>query len=921
LSERLWIFSKDEEFLTTLGARKGAPFYDAIHTEQINKENNFDFSVPADHEDSQHVVEENLVAFKDEDGAFQLFEMKEPETEHGEELRKSVFCQHVSLTELNDEIIEDIRPTDVTAHFALTEALNGTRWQVGTVDDLGTNSTNFYYESVMSAIQKILNTWGGEIRYRVEITGNAITARYIDILARRGADTGKRFVYSKDLVNVRRTVISTGVKTALYGRGKGEETGDGFGRRITFADVEWLVANGDPVDKPLGQEWVGDSDALSQFGRPNTDGTKRHREGKFEDSEETDAATLLQSTWDDLQKRKEPLTAYEMSVIDLEQDGREHEAVRLGDTSTAIDKKFVPELRVQARIVEIKRNLLEKRKTKVVLGNFLPLFTDDDTAERIEAKLNQKTGEWDDKYKPGNPLDTSWLDGIIDVLNNEVRSTGGYVYVTDTEGLVVYDKPKDQSPTKALRLKGGILAISNSKDVNGDFIYRTFGDGDGFVADELTSGKVKTSLVQIGVDSTFETDYDPSTKETPSGAQAKADQAETDAKSYTESWSEKKKVASTTAPSDTSVIWIDTSVTPNVPRYHNGTSWEKLSPTAAAEIGAETPSGAQSKVDTADSALRNDLSTGTQSVATSGLSGAIDVATNAIQQNSNFYWDSTGFYAIDPNDANKIVRITAGGVGVSDDGGQTFETSMTGQGVVAESILAGIIKGVEVIGSIFETVAGANGEKVRLEAGTFLSELFGGTGGERVKINSAYVESADLDETGNPDPYGGIVTVRPKSFLVKSDYYDVGAERSVEVVSNKVIFSYGGNPKATLAYWGTYLDFENIMARFLAGIYTEDWVYPSLQNGWINYGGSFSQVAYKKDPMGFVHIKGMVRSGTIGSACFTLPSGYIPSEQMTRVTNCDTGMARVDVFRDGQVYIQSGSQTWTSVELHPFYVG
>ena len=40
----------------------------------------------------------------------------------------------------------------------------------------------------------------------------------------------------------------------------------GYGRRITFADVEWSKANGDPLDKPKGQEWLEDPDATKQLG-------------------------------------------------------------------------------------------------------------------------------------------------------------------------------------------------------------------------------------------------------------------------------------------------------------------------------------------------------------------------------------------------------------------------------------------------------------------------------------------------------------------------------------------------------------------------------------------------------------------------------------------------------------------------------
>jgi len=78
---------------------------------------------------------------------------------------------------------------------------------VGIVDDLGINSVNFYHISAKEAVQKVAETWQGEIRTRVEVVGNKIVGRYVDLLARRGHDLGKRFIYTKDLISITKTVI------------------------------------------------------------------------------------------------------------------------------------------------------------------------------------------------------------------------------------------------------------------------------------------------------------------------------------------------------------------------------------------------------------------------------------------------------------------------------------------------------------------------------------------------------------------------------------------------------------------------------------------------------------------------------------------------------------------------------------------
>ena len=391
----LYIFNQDEELQTILKPDGPCPYREATHIEQVNKDHTFSFWVPADQSDSQHVKEENLVAFKDGDGDIRLFVIKELDEIHEDVLYKGAFCVAAWMDELGDEPLTDIRPQDKTAAQALTSALTNTRWQVGNVASLGLNSTNFYYESVKSAIEKILNTWGGEIKDRITVVNGVITGRYIDILARRGADTGKRFEITKDIQSLKRTVLSY-PKTALYGRGKGEQSGDGYGRRITFADVEWSVANGDPVDKPAGQEWVGDATALATYGRKNTNGTRRHRYGFFDSSEEEKPEQLLADTWKELRSKKHPLVSYSLKVIDLEKvTGFEHEKVRLGDTVFCIDRLFATPVLIEGRVIEIKRYRHESERTEVVIGNFIPLFTNSKRLDKIEAKLNDKSGIWD----------------------------------------------------------------------------------------------------------------------------------------------------------------------------------------------------------------------------------------------------------------------------------------------------------------------------------------------------------------------------------------------------------------------------------------------------------------------------------------------------------------------------------------------
>ena len=53
---------------------------------------------------------------------------------------------------------------------------------------------------------------------------------------------------------------------------------------------------------------------------------------------------------------------------------------------------------------------------------------------------------------------------------------------------------------------------------------------------------------------------------------------------------------------------------------------------------------------------------------------------------------------------------------------------------------------------------------------------------------------------------------------------------------------------------------------------------PAFENNWVNFNAPTNETAgFLKDPFGFVHLKGLVKSGTVGTVIFTLPAGYRPS--------------------------------------------
>lgn len=101
------------------------------------------------------------------------------------------------------------------------------------------------------------------------------------------------------------------------------------------------------------------------------------------------------------------------------------------------------------------------------------------------------------------------------------------------------------------------------------------------------------------------------------------------------------------------------------------------------------------------------------------------------------------------------------------------------------------------------------------------------------------------------------------------------------------------------------------------------WVAPAMQNAWVNFGSTYTTAAYRRDG-NRVTLKGLIKSGVINSAAFTLPAGYRPAQDMhfpahsagettgaasagTAHTHSVPDQGGVNVFTDGRVVPRTGS--------------
>lgn len=275
--------------------------------------------------------------------------------------------------------IEDKRPNNVTASQAMTYALAGSQWTLGTVNISGNVTTNFYYITNLEAIQKVVGLMGGEVYFYITITGNEISGRFMDYVFRQGNDTSKVFADASNLLTVTKKQQSDSIYTAILPRGKGEQVSsgsdgspDGYGRRIDISGVTWSKSSGNPLDKPTGSKILEDPDATSKYGHIN--GSARLYLKTFDEIE--DPNILIQQAYQTLMSINHPLVEYSATVAKVGN-------LSLGDTVLIMHSER--DLSYKTRVFEVKYDLLNPENTELSLGDNL-------SSNSITSQINQLSG-------------------------------------------------------------------------------------------------------------------------------------------------------------------------------------------------------------------------------------------------------------------------------------------------------------------------------------------------------------------------------------------------------------------------------------------------------------------------------------------------------------------------------------------------
>ena len=468
---KVFLFNNDEKLIGTVSPLEG------IQNEEINKIQTIECTVVY----SELIEKASYIGHKDysDNRIFHLYKIDHVTKTSTTDVK--IVGVHTFFDDMeSDGYVKDFRPTNRELAGVLTTILDGSRWQLGTVNIQRRYTGNFYYVTRKEAISKLIEATQIEIKPRLEFSRGKITGRYLDVFTRLGARNGKVFVHGRDLLTVSEKKSQGAIYTAVVGRGKGEETDTGgYGRRISFKDVEWRRTSGQPVDKPVGQEYVEIPAMTKLYGFEK--GTKpRIKIVEFQD--ETDKEKLLRLSYEWLEKNSRMQVEYSAKVLNVGN-------LELGDTVGIFNPKLG--IKYETRVFKVKRNLVDNKLTEFGIGDKV---TTSPFSRTIELAKEMKNFQDDTVY---------WLDKIRERLSDKLINEDGYNYdlKADNEykvpaGFYSFDKPIDQNPTKVVYMGAGKIAIANSKKPTGEWNWKTFLDGTGATLDLINTGVLRAGRIQ-----------------------------------------------------------------------------------------------------------------------------------------------------------------------------------------------------------------------------------------------------------------------------------------------------------------------------------------------------------------------------------------------------------------------------------------
>ncbi len=340
----VYVFDRDKKIREILSADQ---VIEIIHDES-------NYSIHAEIDGNIALEPGEHIGFRCVDDRFRIFTVDSAAHDDDHNVM-DVTATDAIVSELQEIILEEKQQLDVQLHDAIRELLPAEWTITGTQPD-NSEKTRAYYTSAWQMLRTFEQLYSWRIIVYYTFASGQISGKVIETMPDEGVFRGRILNSRKDAGKVYVTKKGKPI-TRLIGLGPAQGSRD-VQTNMTFAKEEWYADRGDPVDKPAGQTWVEDPEAVAKYGLHTS--TVSITDAK-------DEADLLKKTWAELQRLKEPAVTAEAVVADVEMiPGHEHQMIRLGDK---IAIRLTNGTWTAARVIAIKRYYVKKWLTKITIGD------------------------------------------------------------------------------------------------------------------------------------------------------------------------------------------------------------------------------------------------------------------------------------------------------------------------------------------------------------------------------------------------------------------------------------------------------------------------------------------------------------------------------------------------------------------------
>ncbi|MED2146921.1 phage tail spike protein [Bacillus thuringiensis] len=346
---------------------------DKRHWEIKNNIDTLEFKVFDNTTYAATLMQQNLVLKEVRDGRIVPYIITEVEKDPND---RSVIT-YASGAWINLAKDDYIRPQKIegkTVNEFMDIALIGTKWKRGKTEYAGFHSMTIdEFIDPLSFLKNIASLFELEIIYRVEVVGSQIVGWYVDMVKKRGRETGKEVTLGKDLVGIKRIENSQNICTALIGFIKKEG-----GEVLTIADIN------------KGMPYIVDNDA---FQRWNEKG--KHKFGFYTPETELDITPerLLTLMKIELAKRVNTSISYDVQAQSIGRVfGLAHELINEGDTIRIKDIGFTPKLYLEARAIVGDESHTDPSQDKYAFGDYREITDPNEELRKIYNRILSSLG-------------------------------------------------------------------------------------------------------------------------------------------------------------------------------------------------------------------------------------------------------------------------------------------------------------------------------------------------------------------------------------------------------------------------------------------------------------------------------------------------------------------------------------------------